>query len=341
MILDYLRRESFKSSPIINSRKMIMAMSQRNWFLSHKIDLMIYPTSNPLSFKTMIPYIFTVHDLNHRIYKEFPEVSAPEEWKGREYNFKNGIGNATLVLVDSEIGKEDILRFYPKEAVPTNKIKVLPFLYADYIREYPENNNEKVRKLYKLPKDYLFYPAQFWPHKNHIRIIKALSRIKSVFNINIPLVLCGTYKDVLQKKTFDTIMYEAKKLKLSQNIYYIGYVEDIYMPSLYKYAKALIMPTFFGPTNIPILEAWRLKCPVITSNIRGIKEQVGNAALLVNPRSANSIAKSIRQIWLDENLRKSLIKLGLERLAIYADKDYNSRLKAIINEAKTKISTKI
>lgn len=310
---------------------------QRQWFLNRKVDLMIYPASNALSFQTMIPYIFTVHDLSHRIHKEFPEVSSEREWSEREYIFCTGIKHALLVMVDSQVGKEDVLRFYKKTGVSTNRVKILPFLSASYIEKFADQDNDMVRKLFKLPNEYLFYPAQFWPHKNHIRIIKALGMLKEKKKLDIPIVFCGSYSGDIRKKTFDEVMSEAIKLKIRENIFYLGYIEDRYMSPLYRRALALVMPTFFGPTNIPILEAWSLKCPVITSDIRGLKEQAGNAAILVDPKSVTSIADGIYKIWKDDELRRKLVKLGRKRLALYSREDYNKRLRLIIEEAKARI----
>jgi glycosyltransferase involved in cell wall biosynthesis len=82
------------------------------------------------------------------------------------------------------------------------------------------------------------------------------------------------------------------------------------------------MPTFFGPTAIPPVEAWSLGCPVITSDIRGIREQMGDAALLVDPRSVESIAAGIVRVWKEQALRKELVARGRERLTSY----YSERL---------------
>ena len=133
-------------------------------------------------------------------------------------------------------------------------------------------------------------------------------------------------------------MIQAVKLGVKKNIIHLGYVEDNDMSVLYHEAEALVMPTFFGPTNIPILEAWTFGCPVITSDIRGIREQAGDAAFLVNPRSVDSIANGIKEVWEDKNLRNELAKSGKKRLAIFDKDDYNKRLSDIINEAKDKIN---
>ena len=86
------------------------------------------------------------------------------------------------------------------------------------------------------------------------------------------------------------------------------------------------MPTFFGPTNIPVLEAWAFGCPVLTSDIRGVREQVGDAALLADPTSVEAIADGIHRLWTDRELGHTLSNLGRRRLAAYTPEDYLRRL---------------
>ena len=101
-----------------------------------------------------------------------------------------------------------------------------------------------------------------------------------------------------------------------------GFVSDGQMKYLYKNAVALVMPTYFGPTNIPPLEAMMLGCPVIVSDKYAMKEQVGNAGLLCNPDSPESIADCILQVWNDEELRKNMVKRGYEQSQKWTISDF-------------------
>jgi len=85
------------------------------------------------------------------------------------------------------------------------------------------------------------------------------------------------------------------------------------------------------------LEAWAFGCPVLTSDIRGIREQAGNAAVLVDPRSVESIADGIYQLWTDESLRSTLAEAGRQRLGAYTPDDYRRELMTILEEAKTRL----
>src|SRR6266540_783597 len=223
-----------------------------DWFQQWAVDLMLYPAPNRLSFETGLPYVMAVHDLQHRLQPEFPEVSANGEWEAREYTFRNGTRLATLVLADSEIGREDILNFYEPHGVTPDRVKVLPYLPASYlVSDVSESEQQRVRATYQLPERYLFYPAQFWPHKNHTRIVQALSLLKDEYGADITMVFCGSHSGDIRERTFQEVMSMASRSGLDQTIRYAGLIPDEDMSGMYAGAVALVMPTFFGPTNIP------------------------------------------------------------------------------------------
>jgi glycosyltransferase involved in cell wall biosynthesis len=308
------------------------------WFHRWAVDLMLYPTPNPLSFETGIPYVMAIHDLQHRLQPEFPEVSVNGEWERREYVFRNGTRSATLLLADSEVGKEDILNFYGSHGVTSDRVKVLPFLPACYLGvDVSESERQRVRTTYHLPERYLFYPAQFWPHKNHARIVQALGLLKQERHQTVPVVFCGSHSGEIRQHAYEHVMSLSFQLGLEEEVHYLGYVPDEDMSGIYAGAVALVMPTFFGPTNIPPLESWAFGRPVLSSDIRGIREQIGDAGVLVDPRSVEAIAEGIFRLWTNEQLCKELADRGRKRLRSYTPDDFRSRLVGILEEAKTRI----
>ncbi|HEX8775190.1 MAG TPA: glycosyltransferase family 1 protein [Pyrinomonadaceae bacterium] len=300
------------------------------------VEMMLYPSAHPLCFETRLPFVVAIHDLQHRLQPEFPEVSAGGEWERREYLFRNAARRALMVLTDSEVGREDVLDIYGEYGITPNRVKVLPFLPAHYlVPATTEIGPAEVRSAYQLPERYLFYPAQFWPHKNHARIVQALRLVEDEYQLKPHVVFCGSRTGSVREQTFREVMTLARELHVERQVHYLGYVPEAEMAGLYMAAVALVMPTFFGPTNIPVLEAWALNCPVVTSDIRGIREQAGDAALLVNPRRVDTIADAVHRLWTDESLRGELIHRGQQRLASYSDADYGARLREIIEESKS------
>ena len=127
----------------------------------------------------------------------------------------------------------------------------------------------------------------------------------------------------------------VQKLKLENQVRFLGYVDGDQLSTLYKLSKALVMPTFLGPTNIPVLEAWVMGTPVIYSNIRGPKQQLGDAGLLANPYHPSEIARQVSRVYRDKNLRHQLIDKGRKRVNRWQEKDVVKVICSIINDFAT------
>jgi glycosyltransferase involved in cell wall biosynthesis len=114
---------------------------------------------------------------------------------------------------------------------------------------------------------------------------------------------CGEeFSERRSSGVFREVISLSCQLGLEKEIHYLGYVPDEDMSGIYAESVALVMPTFFGPTNIPPLESWAFGRPVLSSDIRGIREQIGNAGVLVDPRSVEAIAEGIFRLWTNEHL---------------------------------------
>ncbi|HET6497861.1 MAG TPA: glycosyltransferase family 1 protein, partial [Coriobacteriia bacterium] len=310
----------------------------REWFARFEVDLLVFTVESDIAFRTGLPYVVSIHDLQHRQQPGLPEFSHESDWERREYRMRNSIANAAVVLVDSDMGKQDLLEHYGDTGIDPEYVMPFRSSPAHYLSAVPTDAEiAAVRKRYSLPDRYLFYPAQFWPHKNHRRIIEALGLLADD-GMRPHLVLAGSASGRLRHQTFLDVMRTASHLGVAEQVHYLGYVPDDDMKALYSRAETLVMPTFFGTTNIPVIEAWHFDCPVVTSDLRGLREQVDGAAVLVDPSSAPSIADGIRQVVSDEDLRKDLIRRGREQIATYTHDDYLVRLGEVLEAAKRRTS---
>jgi glycosyltransferase involved in cell wall biosynthesis len=164
-------------------------------------------------------------------------------------------------------------------------------------------------------------------------LVRALGMLRESEDLKIPLVLVGSTLGHIRSETWRQVRALAGDLGVESSILHLGYVPDEDMASLYANATAMTMPTWFGPTNIPVLEAWAQSCPVLTSDIRGVREQAGDAAVLANPASAEDLAVGIRRLWVEAHLRAELIKRGRSRLDSYTRNDYAAALSRILDQA--------
>lgn len=294
-------------------------------FQEEECDLWIFPSQNSRSYQIPVPALGSIHDLMHRYERGFTESSSWLEFRYRERMFTNICRWALGVLVDSEVGRQQVAESY---GMPLERIHVLPFVAPPSIREHRTPPDFDSR--YRLPAKYLFYPAQFWEHKNHKRLIRAVARLKPEFP-DMALVLTGT-----PKNAYDSVLALVDEVGLMDDVRFLGYVPDEDMPELYRRARALVMPTFYGPTNIPPLEAFVAGCPVAASGIYAMPEQLGDAALYFNPTSVEEIDECIRKLWTDDVLCTQLITQGRKRATAWSLPQFHERLRTIIEEVLAK-----
>jgi glycosyltransferase involved in cell wall biosynthesis len=333
---DYVRRGPPRNPPL-EPNTLYVEHEKARRLRQLGIDLILQLSPNPMPFWTLMPFVMPIWDLNHRLQPQFPEVSAHGETEWRDYLFGNACRTATLILVESEQGKSDVLRFYG-HVIDADRIRVLP-LYPSIRRGAMPTDNDVARVLakYRLPPRYFFYPAQFWRHKNHELIVRALRLIADETGERIPVAFCGSYVDYHRAVNFVEVMKLADSLGLREQVHYLGLTPNEDMPALYRASAGLVMPTFFGPTNLPPLEAWHYGRPVITSDIPGLREQTGDAGLLIDPRSAPALAQAMLKLWRDDAFGRELAERGRRRLGGYDWPSYVDAVAAIVDEAAERV----
>jgi glycosyltransferase involved in cell wall biosynthesis len=285
-------------------------------------DLWLFPAQDIWTYAIPVPAVGVIHDLMHRYESSFPEVSAFGLFRRRERHYRRLCRYARAVLVDSNVGKRQLMESY---SLCSERAYVLPYVAPAYM--YVETLPFGFDGRYCLPKKFIFYPAQFWEHKNHVRLLEAMAMLRIEFP-DLYLVLAGSSKNGY-RRALETI----DRLGLIDRVLLTGYVPDEDIPEFYRRALAMVMPTFFGPTNIPPLEAMVAGCPMAVSGIYAMPEQVGDAALLFDPESVDEIAGAIRRLATDSELRQRLAMKGRERARRWGMSQFHARLVAIIGMA--------
>jgi glycosyltransferase involved in cell wall biosynthesis len=283
-------------------------------------DLWIFPAQDALSYQVNLPVVTSIHDLMHRYEPDFPEVSQNGRFGIREHRFRNIVAWSRAVLVDSEMGRRHVVESY---GTAPEKVHLLPYVPAKYIEEDEPADFEN---LYHLPSKFLFYPAQFWAHKNHCRLLTAAASVLDRCP-DLNFVFCGRMNHEYEK-----VLSHAVSLGMLNRVTFTGYVPDRYLSGFYRRARALIMPTFFGPTNIPPLEAFYCGCPTALSDNYGMPEQARGASLLFAPQSEEQIANAIERLWNDDELCRVLIERGRNNALLWNQREFGHELDRILNE---------
>lgn len=278
------------------------------------IDLVYFASPNSTSNQLFkLNFIYTVWDMSHRDTPEFPEVRSLLEFSNREENYRKTLPYALLILCDSE----DLCDLASSRyGIDRNRLLSMPFSASPLINSIVSLDSKSVRVKYNLTSNFYYYPAQFWPHKNHARILEALVVLRDNFNYIPKVVFSG--KDYGNRSHIESLI---KEFNLQDQVNILGFIPSEDVRGLYENSIAVVMPTYFGQTNLPPLEAWSLNVPLIYSDL--FKEQSGDAALSVNPDSSFELANAMLQV-LEPAIRKNLIEAGKIRLDYFNTKRIQS-----------------
>ena len=272
-----------------------------------------------------IPYISTVWDLQHRLQPFFPEVSLFGEFDRREEMYRRSLQRAAYIVTPNEVGKQEIVTFYQ---VAPERVRSIPHPTPAFALDpKPHPDEEGLFRRLGVDRPYLFYPAQLWPHKNHVLLLLMLKDLKSRHGLDLQLVLTGS-----DRKNLPFITQKIAQLSLEEQVILAGFVSQPDLPPLYRRAAALVFPSLFGPENFPPLEAFALECPVVAGRIPGAYEQMGDAAILIDPTNEELWSDAVARVLQDQELRATLIARGKKRAFSFGPKEFAREMLRLFDE---------
>lgn len=269
--------KSLKKTPFFNRMKLVSQMKDESVNIRDKhiarqlakneVDILYF--LNPTWQSYNYPFVETHWDIGQHSTEAFPEFAMNHSFEVREKYYNKILKKAFAVFVESDAGKEELIRYTGINQDRIHMIPIFPGKMADM--SVPEEEMQKSLKEFGLEaKKYFFYPAQFWSHKNHYAQVAALKIVAEKYP-DLKLVFSGSDKGNLVY-----IKELAKQSGLSDRVVITGFVSNEAIYSLYKNALALTMTTYLGPTNLPLLEAERIGIPVICTDLKGHREQLGD-----------------------------------------------------------------
>ncbi|MFH1745306.1 MAG: glycosyltransferase family 1 protein [bacterium] len=214
--------------------------------------------------------------------------------------------NSRRIISISENTKKDLIKIFKIDP------KIIQTVYPACSREFKiiedENYLSEIRKKYDLPENFLLFVGTLEPRKNLIKLIESYNKFigEKEFE-NYKLILVG-------KKGwhYDEIFRKVEELNLQNKIIFLGYAPDDDVPAFYNLASCFIYPSIYEGFGMPVIEAMRCGCPVITSNTSSLPEAAGDKAVLVDPESIDEIVTAIKNVLSDNVLRESMKKKGIE-----------------------------
>jgi glycosyltransferase involved in cell wall biosynthesis len=287
------------------------------WFLrKFNLDLMHFLHFN-VPFFYRKPYVVTIHDLI-LLSHPTPRMSTlgPLLYRIKygvyKHIIRHAIAASRTVLTFAQFTKNEMRRVFP-EAVT----KPIIVSYQAASPAFAGRTTSAVpASVAALPTPFLLYVGNAYPHKNLERLIAAFQQFRagepSAFS-KYHLVLVGA-----PDYFYDRVRSEAAASGLAEHVHFFGKATDEELRAIYDAATAYVFPSLCEGFGLPPLEAMARNIPVASSNSSCLPEILHDAALYFDPMSTDDIARAMREIVSDQQLREQLVQKGAALLPTYS-----------------------
>ncbi|MBE9007108.1 glycosyltransferase family 4 protein [Fortiea sp. LEGE XX443] len=280
----------------------------KNFLKTHQIDLLFCPFSAPRFAENGIPVVAIVYDTQHLDYPDFFDIKEQQ----LRTNFLNDlIHKAQKIICISEFCRQSLIKHFNASA---DQLIVIPVS----IQERWTGLSEEITNQYLLELGlshyrYAFYPANYWPHKNHRLLLKAYKIYKQKSpDSSLNLVFTGDLKEQENQ-----LRQEVAAANLNDCIHFLGFLDEKHLEAVWRSCECLVFPSLYEGFGIPVLEAMYFDKPVLCSNAGSLPEVGGDAVIYFDPKNPEDLANCLLKISYDTDLVAELVCKGRERLKLF------------------------
>ncbi len=257
-----------------------------------------------------VPFVQTINDLAWILH---PEVFPPLLRLRMETMCRRSAQKAQKILTVSEFSKKQIVEHY---RLHPDKVAVTHHGVHEVYRVVEDQAAVgEVQRRYGISGSFILYVGKLQARKNLARLVRAYSILRRDFGLAHKLVLVG-------KRTYlsDDIFAAIEELGLEQEVVVLGEVPLVDLPLLHNASELFVFPSLSEGFGLPPLEAMACGSPVVTSNSTSLPEVVGDAGITVDPYDVVALARAMRDVLVNPELRRSLIQRGLARVELFSNR---------------------
>lgn len=311
----------------INHRILRLARSirpRRSLLTKLGIDLLFCPFTDPRYAEPGIPTVSIVHDLQHR---DYPQFFTNEMRQWRDIFLNETVRLADTLICVSEFTRRSLLDHFSPD--PAKTVVIPDAIHNRLAERHPEKDIPLLDSLGIGNREYMLYPANYWPHKNH-RMLLTAYRIFLGKNPDSPLNLVFTGALEGEEKKLHAAV---KQMGIDNRVHFLGYLPEGILASVLQGCSFLIFPSLYEGFGIPVLEAMSLGKPVLCSNTSSLPEVAENAALLFDPRKPKEISRNMETIVSSPELAEELKKRGIARASAFRQQEMTRKYIEVFEDA--------
>jgi len=291
---------------------------------SQGVDLLFCPFTAPTYAEPGIPTVSVIYDLQHR---DFPQFFSPNEIGVRNAFISEVSQQADHIVCISEHVRQAVLRHLRTDPKKTHTVHVC--IQSRLSAPVQESIDSQLGDLGIDRRPYMFYPANYWPHKNHRMLLSAYGMFLSHNSENnLDLVFTGALEE--SERELKQAVYQ---MGLKERVHFLGFLPQHVLEAVWYACEFLVFPSLYEGFGIPVLEAMSIGKPVLCSNTTSLPEVAGNAALYFDPRKPKSIVESLECVTKDAQLKNDLANLGVDRSTHFCPEAMTRRYLEIFSTA--------
>jgi len=299
---------NFKAVPYDESDRLRWGNIAFPWFLRQLEPDLVHIPLNTVPWFLQRPYVVTVHDLSSLVYGFGNEAQD----RLHRMRFRRGLIRADRVIAVSESTRRDVQNLLNIPAARVRRI------YNAIDGDFPEfgsgPDSQATLDRYQINYPYLLYAGSVRPQKNVARIIEAFAVLRGDLENHprykdLRLIIIG---DEMSK--YPNIRRAVLQSRAEKLVRFLGFVPAEALQAFYRSAEAFVFPSLYEGFGLPPLEAMASGTPVITSGVSSLPEFVGDAAMIVKPENVFDIARGIKEVLLNEELRCTLVERGFDQV---------------------------
>ena len=255
-----------------------------------------------------VPVVVSIHDVS---FLEHPEYFTTVRRKQLQITVGRTAHSAAKIITGSQFSRDSILRAYK---IDPQKVVVVSDAASPFFRVVKrEAAARKVRESLGVNGPFVLSVGDLQPRKNHMGLIRGFADlVKSCPQLPHRLILAG------QDTWFGSRVREAARHSgVEDRISFLGFVTDQDLLQLYNACDCFVFPSYYEGFGIPILEAMACGRAVVCANTSSIPEVADGAGLLFDPYRPEEIARAIRDVLVDAELRQRMERLGVQRAATF------------------------
>jgi glycosyltransferase involved in cell wall biosynthesis len=265
------------------------------------------------------PYLVTVHDMSRLLFENAPGLSNSV----RLFRYRRGLMRAARVLTVSNATRRDVESVL---GIPSSHIRTIYNAPDPAFLDAAPPAIQRVMDRYQIEYPFLLYAGNIRPQKNIPRLVEAFAVVRGDLVdhpqlSNLHLIIIGD-----EISHYPAVRQAVIKSRVEHQVRFLGFVPIETLRCLYQTAQAFVFPSLYEGFGLPPLEAMSCGAPVVASNVSALPEVIGDAAVIVNPENVFDIARGIRDILLDADLRRRVIAKGYAQARRFSWRDTASQV---------------